>query len=62
MFDDYCDLLNLNDVCMILGIKSATAARLCREQKIRAFKVGREWRIPKIALEQYVYHESHYSK
>ena len=42
LFDDYGDLLNLNDVCTILDIRPATAARLCRNGEIKAFKAGRE--------------------
>lgn len=39
LFDDYGDLLNLNDICTLLDIKPATAARLCRSGQIKAFKV-----------------------
>ncbi|MFT4105535.1 MAG: helix-turn-helix domain-containing protein [Lacrimispora sp.] len=60
LFDDYGDLLNLNDICTILDIRPATAAKLCRSRKLNAFKVGREWRITKLALENYVLSESHY--
>jgi len=60
LFDNYGDLLNLNDLCCILGIQNATASKLCRSGKIKAFKAGREWRIPKIALESYVLQESGY--
>lgn len=42
LFYDYGDLLNLNDVCILLDIKPATAARLCRSGQIKAFKAGRE--------------------
>lgn len=58
LFNNYGDLLTLNDICCILGVKAATAGRLCREEKIHAFKVGREWRITRLALEEYVLTES----
>ncbi|MDK2965359.1 helix-turn-helix domain-containing protein [Lacrimispora sp.] len=61
LFNEYGDLLTLNDICSILGVKAATAGRLCRERKIQAFKVGREWRITRLALEAYVIAESNYS-
>lgn len=57
LFDNYGDLLDLNDLCEILGIQSGTAARLCRDGKIKAFKAGREWRITKLALETFVLSE-----
>lgn len=59
LFNEYGDLLTLEDICSILGVKAATAGRLCREGKIQAFKVGREWRIARLALEEYVLTESH---
>ena len=61
LFDDYGDLLNLNDICMILDIRPATAAKLCRSGRLKAFKAGREWRITRLALESYIFSESHYS-
>ncbi|RHR54484.1 DNA-binding protein [Clostridium sp. AF18-27] len=61
LFDDYGDLLNLNDVCTILDIRPATAARLCRNGEIKAFKAGREWRITRLALENYIFSASCYS-
>lgn len=61
LFDDYGDLLNLNDICMILDIRSATAAKLCRSGRLKAFKAGREWRITRLALESYIFSESHFS-
>ena len=61
LFDDYGDLLNLNDICMILDIRPATAAKLCRSGRLKAFNAGREWRIIQLALERYIFLESHYS-
>ncbi|WP_125141318.1 helix-turn-helix domain-containing protein [Clostridium transplantifaecale] len=60
LFDNYGDLLNLTDLSEILDVKPATAARLCRSGKIKAFKAGREWRTTKLALEAYVLSESYY--
>lgn len=58
LIEDYGSLLNLDELSEILSVEKATAARLCREKKIKAFKCGREWRIPKVALEEYVFRES----
>ncbi|MDR2024600.1 MAG: helix-turn-helix domain-containing protein [Hungatella sp.] len=60
LFGEYGDLLTLNDICNILRVKTATAGRLCREGKIQAFKVGREWRITRLALEEYVLTERYH--
>ncbi|MBT9775919.1 helix-turn-helix domain-containing protein [Clostridium sp. MCC353] len=40
---------------------AATAARLCRNGEIKAFKPGREWRITRLALENYIFTASCYS-
>ncbi len=55
LFDDYGDLLNLNDICMILDIRPATAAKLCRSGRLKAFNTGRKWRIIQLALERYIF-------
>lgn len=60
--ENYGSLLNLDELSEILSVEKATAGRLCREKKIKAFKCGREWRIPAIALEEYILKESNYSK
>ncbi len=55
LFDDYGDLLNLNDICMILDIRPTTAAKLCRSGRLKAFNTGRKWRIIQLALERYIF-------
>lgn len=60
LIEDYGLLLNLDELSEILSVEKATAAKLCRQRRIKAFKCGREWRIPKIALEEYITKESDY--
>ena len=60
LIEGYGALLNLGELSEILSVEKATAARLCREKRIKAFKCGREWRIPKIALEEYILQESRF--
>lgn len=47
MFTSYPDLVDINQLKEMLGIGITLAYRLVREHKIRAFKVGREYKIPK---------------
>lgn len=54
MFDQYEDLLNVNCVMEILGIGRNTALKLLKTGEIPAKKVGREWRIIKADLENYM--------
>ncbi len=54
MFEQYEDLLNVNCVMEILGIGRNTALKLLKSGEIPARKVGREWRIIKADLENYM--------
>ena len=54
MFDDYEDLLTVEDLCSILLIGKNTAYDLLRHKQIRAFKIGHTWKIPKKSIEEYI--------
>lgn len=49
MFKNYPDVLNVGQLCEILGgISSRTVYKLLQENKIDSIKVGREYRVAKI--------------
>ena len=49
MFTDYPDVVNVEQLCEMLGgISEKTAYKLIREGKIGAFLIGKAYRIPKI--------------
>ena len=54
MMENYNEILDIEDVCDILNIGKNWAYRLLTEQKIQAFKIGRNWKIPKAALIDYI--------
>ena len=54
MFNNYEDLLTLDDLCEILLIGRNTAYTLLNTNKIKAFKIGRSWRIPRSSIEEYI--------
>lgn len=54
MFTSYPDVVNIEQLKEMLGIGITLAYRLVREQKIRAFKVGREYKIPKANIIRYL--------
>lgn len=54
MLENYNEILEIEDVCDILNIGKNWAYRLLAEQKIQAFKIGRNWKIPKTALIDYI--------
>ncbi|QAA30361.1 helix-turn-helix domain-containing protein [Clostridium manihotivorum] len=56
MFNQYDDLLNVDELCEVLSIGKNTAYELLNSGEIKAFKPchGRVWKIPKLALEEYI--------
>lgn len=47
-------LLTIDDIQKRLGIGRNLAYKLVSEKKIKAFRIGRSWKISKKALEEYV--------
>lgn len=59
MFNQYGDLLNVDEFCEILGIGKNIAYEILNAGEIKAFRTGRRiWKIPKIAVEQYILQKS----
>ena len=54
MFKDYPDVLNIEEMCGILGISTKTGYQLLKDGKVQNLKVGRSYRIPKIHLMTYL--------
>lgn len=57
MLSDYPDVLNVNQVCIILGIGKKLAYYILKDNKIAYLKVGRSYKIPKVNLIQYLIHD-----
>ena len=55
MFREYPDLVNVEQLCEMLGgISAKTAYRLLRSGTIKNLVVGRRYRIPKIYVLEYL--------
>lgn len=54
MFESYPDILTPEDVCEALRIGGNAVYALLNSGKLKAFKNGRVWRIPKTALIEYI--------
>lgn len=55
MFKDYPDVVNVEQMCEMLGgISAKTAYRLLRSGAIKSLIVGRRYRIPKLYLLEYL--------
>ena len=54
MFQSFPDVLTVPQLSRMLNINEKTAYRLVREKQIGHFKVGRTYRIPKVAVFSYL--------
>lgn len=54
MFNEYEELITLEELQTILSIGKNTAYDLLRTKKIKAFRIGRVWKIPKKSVEEYI--------
>lgn len=54
MFEEYTDILTVNEVCSALRIGKNTLYDLLKNNIIKSKKVGKKYLIPKICLIDYV--------
>lgn len=54
MFTDYPDVVSIAELQSMLRISRNTAYELVRSGKIRSVKIGRTYRIPRSAVEDYL--------
>ena len=55
MFKDYPDVVNVEQMCEMLGgMSTKTAYRLLRSRSIKSILTGRRYRIPKVYILEYL--------
>ena len=54
MLEQYDDILTITELAEALKIGSTQAYKIVRSGEIKAFKEGKDWKIPKISLESYI--------
>lgn len=54
MFEDYSDMITIEELCYMLRIGRNKAYELLRSGRIGAFRDGRLWMIPKVAVIEYI--------
>lgn len=54
MLNQYYDILTAEDVSEILLIGMNRTYELLNSGAIKGFRIGRKWRIPKDAIEEYI--------
>lgn len=54
MLNQYSDIITIDELCEILMIGKNCAYRLLTENKIKAFRIGKKWKIPKSSVADYI--------
>ena len=55
MFRDYPDVVNVDEMCRMLGgISTKLAYKLLSSNKILSIRIGREYKIPKVFIVEYL--------
>lgn len=54
MQTEYTELITIDELCELLMIGRTTAYRLLRSGEIKAFKIGKVWKISKASIELYI--------
>ena len=58
MNNDYTDLLTVDELCDLLKISPTAAYRLLASGKLKCFRHGRIWRIPRECVNEYIREQS----
>lgn len=58
MFEQYEDVLTVEEVANALRVGKNAAYELLGTAQIKGFRVGKTWKIPRFSLEQYVRRQS----
>lgn len=45
---------NVNEIMKMLKVERRTILKLINQNKLKAFKIGKEWRIPKAELDKFI--------
>lgn len=59
MFEQYDDILTIEEIAEILKIGMTQAYKIVRSGKLKGYKEGKDWKIAKQALIGYVITQSH---
>lgn len=54
MQTEYIDMITIDELCDILMIGRTTAYKLLQSGELKAFKIGKVWKISKSSVEQYI--------
>ncbi len=60
MLTDYSDILTIDELCEVLLIGKNAAYKLLESGELKGFRMGRAWKISKVAVEDYILKRSGY--
>lgn len=58
MLTEYDELITIEELCNILSIGKNSAYTLLKNRSIKAFRIGRNWKIPKEAVQEFILRQS----
>jgi excisionase family DNA binding protein len=58
MFEQYNDLVTVEELCEMLFIGKNAAYKLLSSKQLKAFRYNRVWKIPKQGVIEYIQHQS----
>lgn len=62
MFNQYNDIMTVFDVAEALYIGKNRVYELLETGKLKGFRIGRVWKIPKRSVEEYILTQTGYNK
>lgn len=54
MQTEYIDMITIDELCDLLMIGRTTAYKLLQSRELKAFKIGKVWKISRASVEQYI--------
>lgn len=58
MLNQYSDIMSVPDVAEVLSIGKNRVYELLENSTIKGFRIGRVWKIPKAAIQEYIIEQS----
>ncbi len=58
MLNQYSDIMSVPDVAEVLSIGKNRVYELLENNAIKGFRIGRVWKIPKAAIQEYIIEQS----
>ena len=58
MFNEYSDLVTVEDLCEMLSIGKNASYKLLSSGQLKAFRYNRVWKIPKQGVIEYIMNQS----